>query len=52
MMTRIQIDEDERKATAAHHATKLASANEANATMESQMKTILSQVEALQLANT
>ena len=35
MMVRLQVDEDERTATATQHATKLASANQANATMES-----------------
>ena len=35
MMARLQIDKDERAATAIQNATKLASANQANATMES-----------------
>ena len=37
MMARLQVDEDERTATATQHANKLASANQANAMMESQM---------------
>ena len=52
MMTRFQINEDNRTANAAQHGTELVSANQANATMESQMQTLLSQVHALQLANT
>ena len=52
MMARIQLDGDERTAIATKNATKLASANQANATMESKMKTLLAQVQALQLANT
>ena len=52
MMARLQVDKDEHTATATQHATKIASANQANATMESQMQTLLTQVQALQLANT
>ena len=52
MMVRLQIKEDECTATATQHATELASANQANATMESQMQTLLSQVQDLQLAIT
>ena len=52
MMARLEIDEDERTATATQHATELASDNQSNATMESQMQTLLSQVHALQIANT
>ena len=52
MMARLQVDEDERMATATQHATALVSANQANATMESQIQTLLAQVQALQLANT
>ena len=37
MMARLQIDEDEHTATATQHATELASANQANSTMESQI---------------
>ena len=51
-MTRFQINEDNRTANAAQHATELVSANQANATMESQMQTLLSQVHSLQLSNT
>ena len=51
-MSRLKIYEDERIATATQHATELASANQANATMEAQMQTLLTQVQALQLANT
>ena len=51
MMARLQVDEEKRTATATQHASELASANQAKATMESQMKTILSQVQALHLAN-
>ena len=43
MMTRLQVDEDERATTATQHATTLASANQANTTMESQMQTLLAQ---------
>ena len=52
MMSRLRIEEDEHTATATQHTTKLASANQANTTMESQMQTLLIQVQALQLANT
>ena len=52
MMARLQVDEDERTATATQHATVLVSANQANTTVESQMQTLLAQVQALQLANT
>ena len=52
MMVRLQIDEDERTATSTQHATKIASANQANAMMESQMQTLLAQVQALHLAKT
>ena len=52
MMARLQVDEDECVATATQHAPALASANQSNATMESQMQTLLAQVQALQLANT
>ena len=52
MMARFRVDEDEFAATATQHATALASANKANATMDSQMQTLLTQVQALQLANT
>ena len=52
MMARLQVDEYERTATATQHATELASAKQANATMESQMKNLLDQVQDLQLANT
>ena len=48
----LQINKDECTATATQHATELASANQANTTMESQMQTLLTQVQALQLANT
>ena len=51
-MARLQVDKDERAATATQQATTLASANQSNATMESQMQTLLAQVQALQLANT
>ena len=44
MMARLQIVKDGRTATATQHATELASANKSNATMESQMQTLLSQV--------
>ena len=37
MMVRLQVDKDKRVATATQHATALTSANQANATMESQM---------------
>ena len=52
MMARLQVDEDERTATATQHATELASAHQANATMEPHMQTLLSQVQAIQLAKT
>ena len=52
MMARLQIDEDERIATATQHATELASASQANASMESQMQNLLTQIQTLQLANT
>ena len=51
-MARLQVDEDERTVTATQYATKLASANQANTTMESQMQTLLAQVQDLQLTNT
>ena len=51
MMARLQINKDERTATATQHATEIASVNQANATMDSQMQTLLTQVQALQLAN-
>ena len=41
MMARLQIDKDECTATATQYATKLASAFQENATMESQMYTLL-----------
>ena len=52
MMARLQIDKDKCTSTSTQHATKLASANKVNTTMESQMKNLLSQVQALKLANT
>ena len=52
MMERLQIDEDERTATATLHATEIASTNQANTATESQMQIPPSQVQALQLANT
>ena len=56
MMARLQIDEYKRTATATatatQHATELASTNQANTTMESQIQTLRSQVQALQLTNT
>ena len=52
MMERLQVDEDERTATVTQHATALVSANQANATIEFQMQTLLAQVQALQLSNT
>ena len=52
MMARLQIDEDKRTATVTQHATRLAYVNQANATMEYQMKTLLCQVQNLQLAKT
>ena len=52
MMACLQVDKDERNATVTQHATKLASANQANTTMESKINTVLTQVQALQLANT
>ena len=51
-MARLQVDKDEHAATATQHANALASANQANTTMESQMQTLLAQFQALQLANT
>ena len=51
-MVHPQIDKDECAATDTHHATKFASVNQANATMESHIKTILYQVQALQFTNT
>ena len=51
-MARLQIDKDECTTPATQNATELASANQANANKESQMQTILTQVQALQLANT
>ena len=51
-MVRLQIKEDKHTATTAQHVTDLASANQANATMESQMQTLLSYFQAIQLANT
>ena len=50
-MARLQADEDKRVATDTQHATALALANQANTTMESQMQTLLAQVQALQLSN-
>ena len=47
IMVRLQINKYERPATAKQHATKLASANQANTTMESQMQNLLNQVQAL-----
>ena len=44
MMARLQIYEDERKAIATQNKTEFSSPNQANVTMESQMKTLLSQV--------
>ena len=44
MMARLQVYKDECTATATQHATKLASANQANATMESPIQTLLAQV--------
>ena len=52
MMARLQINKDERIATATQNPTKIASANQANATMESQMQTLLTHVQDPQLANT
>ena len=52
MMARLQIDKDERTDTATQHATTVASANQANTTMESQIQTLLAQAQALQLVNT
>ena len=52
MMARLQVDKDEHTATATQHATTLASTNQAKVTMESQMSTLLAQVQSLQLANT
>ena len=52
MMVRLQIKEDKHTATTAQHVTDLASANQANATMESQMQTLLSQVHSLYIAST
>ena len=51
MMARLQVDEDEHTATSTQHANAIASANQANATMESHINTLLAQVQALQLAN-
>ena len=51
MMARLQIDGDKCTDTATQHSTELASINQANATTESHMKTALTQVQALQLAN-
>ena len=52
MIERLKVNKEEHAATATQHATALASANQDNATMESQMQTILAQVQALNLANT
>ena len=52
IMARLQINKDERTSTATQHKTELASANQATVTMESQIQTLLSQVQALQLSNT
>ena len=52
MMARLQIYEDESTGIATQHATKLASVNQTNATMESEIHTLLTQVQALQLSNT
>ena len=51
-MARLQVYKEERTATATQHATTLASANQANTTMDSQMQTLLAQVQDLKLANT
>ena len=51
MMARLRVEKDKLTVTATQHTTALASANQANATMESQMQTLLGQVQALQLAN-
>ena len=50
MVARLQIDEDKRTSKFTQHATKIASANQANAKMESQMQTLLTQVQYLQIA--
>ena len=52
IMARLQVDKDERVTTATQQANTLTSSNQANETMELQMQTLLSQVQALQLANT
>ena len=52
MMAHLQVDKDEHTATSTQHATELASANQANTTMKSQMQTLLTQVQTLQLDNT
>ena len=52
MMAHLQVNEDKHVATGTQHATALASANQANAMMESQMPNIFAHVHALQLANT
>ena len=41
IMARLQVDEDERTATATQHANKLASANKGNATMDLHMQNLL-----------
>ena len=53
-MARLQIDKNKHTATATstQHANKLASGNQSNDTVDSQMQTLLTQVQALQLANT
>ena len=52
MMARLQIDEDEFTTTTIQRATKISSSNQTNTTMEYQIKTILYQVQDLQLTNT
>ena len=43
MMARLHVENDERAATATQHANALASANQANSTMEPHIQTLLSQ---------
>ena len=52
MTARLQVDKDELVATATQHATELVSDNQVNSMVELQMQTLLTQVQALQLANT
>ena len=52
VVARLQIDEDESTATATQHSTEISSANQANSTMKSQIQTLLTQFQALQIANT